>query len=423
MAESAFPGIDSKSVHDRVKAVQMAALEGRVDDIPMLLGLAQKDKSPGVRLGAAAAAADILSRYRTGEAAASFTIPQKLAVLGAFKGLDPGINPALFQVLGALGGKKALGRLKIGVRDPRYDVRNGAIVGLLRYCSSLAVAKDEAVRDTVIGLLDDDRLRPDSRAGIILICASCGWSEARGRIEAELDREDQVGQAAAAAVERLDYAADPTTMAGSWYSSGLDAGEINPGAGISAWLLLHGELGLIGAVGELSPIRWRMEGPAHLRIRRGNERVDWDVRRMWLSPGPDQPEAGALQFEGRMWYPATIENLLELSEVLLDSGGGVDRRRREEVVALVLPMLPDTEPGRRAAALLELSVGHFDESIELLSAMMAKKKAAVELHFFLGEALSGAGREDEARKSWQTYIDQAGKRGPHLTKARRRLEK
>ncbi len=422
MAE--FEGIDSKSVHDRVRAVQEAAQRGGIEHVALLLEMAREDKSPGVRLGAAAAAADILSRYRTGPRAADFTPGQKLAVLAAFKGLDPGVNPSLFQILGALGGRRALGRLLIGVRDPRFDVRNGAIVGLLRYCASAAVAGDERVSEQVIALLDDERLRPDALAGVMDLCAACGWQQARPRIEQHLDREDQVGQAAARAIERLDYAADPEAVAGSWMSTGLDAGEVDPEPRTPAWLLLHGDLGLIGEPGSLSPIRWRMEGPAHLRLRRGNERVDYTLRRMWLSPGPDRPPGPALQFDGRTWYPAGAEGLLALAEVLLESGGGVDRRRRDEVVSLVLPLLPDTAPGRRVAARLQLAVGRYDEAITAFQALIAsRKKPSADLYFHLGEALDGAGRIGEARAAWERYLAAAGKRGAHIAKARRRLER
>ncbi len=419
---SQFPGIESKSVHDRVQAVKTAGLQGTPEDVPRLLEIARLDNSPGVRLAAAAAAADVLSRHRTGAAAANFTAAQKFAVLDAFKGLDPGVNPSLFAALGALGGKKALARILIGVRDPRFDVRNGAAVGLLRYCVSWDAAGDESLRDQVIALLDDVRLRPDALASVLEICAACGWQDVRPALARYLGREDQLGQAAERAQERLDLSADPSTIEGNWLSDGRDAAEVNPEPGTPAWLILRGDLGL--EAGSLSPIRWRMESGTHLRMRRGNERVDRELRRMWLTTQDNQEPAPALQMEGRTYRRATPADVIALAELLLDSGGGVDRRRREEVAELVLPLLPETLPGRRAAALLQISVGRYQDALERLDGLMkGRKKVSPDLYFHLGEALAGVERMDEAREAWNEYLERAGKRGVHITKARRRLEK
>ena len=62
--------LKSKAISDRAAGCRDLALTGTVEHLEILADLAASDKSPGVRLNAAAAAADILSRCRTGEARA-----------------------------------------------------------------------------------------------------------------------------------------------------------------------------------------------------------------------------------------------------------------------------------------------------------------------------------------------------------------
>ena len=406
--------------HARVAALQELARTGEPEVIVELLQIAREDKSPGVRLAAASASADILSRYRVGPRAAELDKWGRLAVFDAFKGIDPGVSPPVMAVLGALGLPKGLDRLLVGLRDPRYDVRNGAAVGLMRFAISASVADDEEAPAKVIAALGDARYRSDALTEMMRVCVSAGWPQAERAILQHLDRKDQAGEFAKEALERFEQAAQDDFVVGAWRSDGLDAGEVDPEPRTGAWLILLGELGLFGKDGELTPIRWRIEDGTVV-LRKGNERVDWQPRRMWRYLGGEEPVKG-LQIEGITFQAAEPADLIGLAEQIADGGGGIDRRRREEVADMVKDLLPDTVPARQALALLQLSVGRFEEAHELLEALIgARKKPPAALYFHLGEALAGLGRKADAKVAWQTYLERAPKKGPFVNRAKARL--
>jgi len=412
--------LSTGDTHARVAALQELALTGEPGVVVGLLKIAREDKSPGVRLGAASAAVDILSRYRVGEKAASFDKWARLAVLDAFKGIDPGVSPPVMAVLGSLGIPKGLDRLLVGLRDPRYDVRNGAAVGLMRFAISAAVAGDEAAPEKVIQALGDPRYRSDALVGMMRVCLSAGWAQAERAMLQHLDRKDQAGEFAKEAIARFEQAAADEFLIGAWRSDGLDAGEVDPTPRVGAWLILVGELGLYGVDGDLAPIRWRIEDGV-LVVRLGNDRVDWQPRRMWRFLGGDEPERG-LQLEGRTFAPATPEDLIALADDLADGGGGVDRRRRQEVADLIAGLLPDTVAARQSLAVLQLSVGRHEDALARLEALIAsRKKPPAFLYFHLGEALAAVGRQADARKAWATYLDGASKKAPFVNRAKARL--
>src|SRR5688500_13732973 len=127
MTESTDPreALKSADVAVRAAAARELAANGKFGDVELLVELAKSDKSPSVRLYAAAAAADIATRSEPGPA-------QRMRLVELFRTFDPGHNPSLLMVLAAvpdLAGVERLGRL---MRDPRSDVRSGAITALRR---------------------------------------------------------------------------------------------------------------------------------------------------------------------------------------------------------------------------------------------------------------------------------------------------
>ncbi|MDP6933278.1 MAG: hypothetical protein QGG40_10200, partial [Myxococcota bacterium] len=120
----------SKKLSERAAGSRDLGQTGVPDDIPLLVDLARQDRSPGVRLNAAMAAADILSRYRFGSRRKKLKKKQRNELLQLFNGIDPGINPGLFSMLACLGVPEAINRLTVGLRDPRMDIRRGAVVGM-----------------------------------------------------------------------------------------------------------------------------------------------------------------------------------------------------------------------------------------------------------------------------------------------------
>ena len=146
--------LEARSVHERAAACRDLSRFGVPEQLGLLLHHAQHDPSPAVRLGSAAAASDILSRYRLPPASDTLTPEDRRALLALFQGFDPAVNSGLFPILATLNLPDMLRRIIAGLRDPRGDVRLGGAVGLLRMVSSAAVAGDE-----ILEMLEDPRVR------------------------------------------------------------------------------------------------------------------------------------------------------------------------------------------------------------------------------------------------------------------------
>ena len=129
--------LDEKSISVRAAACRDLSKVGTVADLPRLAQAAQNDKSPAVRLGTSAAAADILSRLRLPPESEALDLEARMGVLDLFKRVDPAKNPGVFSVFGTLDLPSGLSRVGIGLRDPRQEVRKGAGVGLMRLCICL----------------------------------------------------------------------------------------------------------------------------------------------------------------------------------------------------------------------------------------------------------------------------------------------
>ena len=132
--------LQSKDISDRAAGCRDLSLMGTVENLEVLAELAAADKSPGVRLNAAAAAADILSRCRNGEARAALSDEQRDAFVSVFGRINPAVNAGVFPIMACLDHAKSRQMIFGGLRDPQADVRLGAAVGLMRLCSSVSTA-------------------------------------------------------------------------------------------------------------------------------------------------------------------------------------------------------------------------------------------------------------------------------------------
>ncbi len=395
------------------------ALIGTAEDVAKLMKIAQEDKSPAVRLGCAGAAADILSRYRTGHARRKLNMPAREAILAQFRAMDPGVNPGLFAVLATLDVPRALDRIIVGLRDPRYDVRQGAGVGLLRFCTSSSVAKNDRIPNKVIALLADRRIRADVLAAIMRVCVACGWQASRGSIEQHLDRGDQVGTAAEECLELLDRQADPETLKGAWAFRGVDAGEVRSKTRAKKVLVLADGVAVSGVRGEsYASTTWSLSEEGALVL--GTEEAP-GFRRMWLALPGSEP-VHAFQRGGETWYSLDAEDAVAL---VLDWGAstedvGVTERRA--MGAILLPLLPDNAAGHKAAARIELASGLGAEAVARVQAILAKrKKPPAELLWLLAQGQDISGDVAAAKKTWKSYLERAGDKGEHVAQAKSRL--
>ena len=217
--------LESKDIADRAAACRDLSQMGSVEHLERLADVAAMDKSPGVRLSAAAAAADILSRCRVGDGRAKLNDEQRLAYVSIFNRINPSVNAGLFPIMACIDHPKSRTVVLGGLRDPQADVRLGAAVGLMRLCSSVEVVHDDDLEAEVTSLLADTRHQPDTFAQIAKVCAAVGYASS-----VELIRYLQLSGTNADVVMEslgiLDGAKHP--LQGIWYSDGNDAGETNP---------------------------------------------------------------------------------------------------------------------------------------------------------------------------------------------------
>lgn len=432
--EEALTLLQRRSVHDRAEGARRLGAHGGPQHLALLLDVARTDPSPAVRLCAAGSAGDVLGRHRLGSSRAAVSDALRQRVLDVFKGVDPGVNPGLFGTLGALGDVRALDRIFVGLRDPRHDVRKGAVVGLKRHVLSAQCQGDAVLEARVVELLDDPRLRPDALADLARVVASAGWRTAAPRLEALAAREDQVGQAAAQGLATLDALWAPDMVQGAWACDGRDAGEElaevfrddqgpRPERPPPTWWL-------VGHTGEL------LELPAGdpSRLRGGSlQWVGADVIVAWAGQAPERlpfrplvvlvgpdRESQAIQVGERTFTrgdPAAVGGLAEE----LASSAASDPVLAATTLSVLEPSLPENARGLRVATLLKVAAGRPLEAVDgVRAALEGRKKPAADLWFVLGEALSATGDEAGALAAYADYLERAPK-GPFAARARRRL--
>lgn len=406
--------LDTGNIHERADVGRQLSRLGTPDQIPRLLVAAREDPSPGVRLYAICAAADILSRHRVGESAAVVGVQRREELLGLLRGIDPAANAGVFSVLACLGLPHAARRILVGLRDPRLDVRTGATVGAWRYFASIAAMDDRELRAEVVALLDDPRVRPDALARLARLCARCGWQEARPALERQLGRDDQVAEAAAQALGWLDEAVDLEGLEGAWVSDGVDACEIRPEPGERRVRVFSAQ-----GFAELAP-----GGVRFVAATRGADRLglvgggELPLRRMVLPAPGTERDVAALQLEGRTWYRLGVAELAEALEPALDAPGLA--QLPAESVDTLLAALEDGA-GRRVAARVELAVGRPEAAAHRLEEALAGKRPSAELWFWLGEAMAALDRTDAARAAWAEFVERGPRRSPLMALAQQRL--
>ena len=299
------------------------------EHLPVLLGLALRDASPGVRLGAAAAAADILSRHRLPDTFERIPMAVREEHWRTIKGVDPGVNAGIFQVCGTLGVPDATSRVLGALRDPRADVRQGACVGLWRMCASAAVNGDADLEARAVAQLDDTRIRPETIAEIARVLSVVGYGSALERVRRLAETATRnVATVLTDALQRLEM---PPGLAGIWADLGLDAGEVNPSPRPGALVALTGSDTMI-----------RAEGDAVTRLP-----VTGPVRRLWLKrPGATEP-GWVIQVGTATLHVGDGDEIGSFGDAILEA-------EAFDVFALVEPLLPVTA----AAARLQIGRAH-----------------------------------------------------------------
>jgi len=401
MTETPDPlkALEGKSIAERAAGARDLSQVGDPSHLVRLAEVAGSDRSPGVRLSAAAAAADILSRHRVGPAVKKIGPKKRRTLSDLYRRIDPSVNPGVFSVFGCLDTPSALDAIRGGLRDPRGDVRLGAAVGLLRLCTSQAVQGKSRVEKQVVALLDDPRHKPDTLAEIARICAASGYHSAYEAIRA-LALPGAHGELVAESLMTFEASAAP--LDGLWFSDGRDAGETNPSSPLGVGLALVGSKGAVVCTGG----KWTQD----------KSMVGDAVRRMHFRKVGALEAAPAFQHDGRTWYAGVGPGVLCVIDGLCDprtldweslpKGTKTSLKAATDVGA----HLPDTSGGHRARAILLAMVGDGPGAVAALEVAIGMKKVFPDTYAILGDALWSAGKKKAAKTQYQTFMKKARKK-------------
>lgn len=389
--------LGAKDIPERAAAARDLSRVGLPAHIDALIATAISDKSPGVRLAAAGAAADILSRHRLPPRRDLVSEEARAAWLRAVASVDPVVNPGLFGICGCLGTEAAFKRILQGLRDPRQDVRAGASVGLWRTIASGGASLMPGLEAAVVATLSDGRIRAESRVEIARLCADAGYLSAlepARELSALCARK--TAELAEATVLRLEALPQP---AGVWVRTGLDPVAVDEGCKGDDVMLVLG-------VGDAIVVTPR--GAA-----RGPLAAGWRI----LSIRENTREAvePVLQLGADSWWPAAGDDVCRLGDRLLHQG-------KAELLLAVVEALGTSAAALRVRGAALLAVGRAEEAALALEAAVAGKKVPADAWWFLAEALTATSRAGEARPHLEKFVAKAAKRAPHLDEAKKRLE-
>ncbi len=410
---AALAGLDALGIADRAEAARVLGLTGGPPALDPLLQRAIADRSAGVRLAAAGAVADILSRHRLPPWRDAVPDAVRQNLLRRVRSMDPGVNPALFQVIGTSGVPGAIRGLVPGLRDPRADVRTGALVGLERLVISATSNGDPEVYATLGALLAERRLRPEIAVEVARLAARTGHPGVETVLEALATSCGTLGLKAVgeirALMDRWMAAACPW---GVWTTRGRDAGEVNEAAGPRRWLVLGGEIAVEGGDDRLSPFACGAAGPDLLRFR---EEVH--PLRCLLVPYDGADDAEVLQIGPFNWRRATDREAVRPIETLV-ADRLVEPADRPLFVETVAPTLGRKAHGLYGRAILDLWADRPAEAVAGLATAAAAGRLPPEADLHRARALAALGRVEEALVAARAYLATAPRRSAWLGEAR-----
>ena len=407
--------LQSSSVHDRVEAVRALAREGTAPDLEPLLTLALEDKSPSVRLTAAAAAGDILSRVRLPARRGAVTDGVRRAILDELKGIDPILNPSIFQVYATLEIPEAVGRTLLGLRDPRVDVRSGALVGLERLCVSSTAHGSEFVERRVVQSLNDARIPISTKVDVAMLAARVGFRS----VEPALDELE--GLVDGTLYERIELAREWHALSGQsagihglWVANGLDAGEVGEPAEEPTWLLLREGVAAYGIRPQTGAWAWKNGG---FTCSLAGAKRGTPIRRMVCSSGLDEFRL-VLQIGDRTFRQVEEDEMPALLESLEDGAGGALASVYCDGMA---EELGEEKPERFVYGCFLLWAGRADEAFDVLGAS-AGRGVPKEVWWVQSRAARLAGRTKDEKAVLAHYLKRAAKKAPRREVAQARLD-
>lgn len=407
--------LKAKDLPTQAAGARDLALVGTWDDLDELLELATSHKRTGLRLIAAAAAADILHRTRTGAAEHAPSRDQIEAVLERVKRTDPGLNPSSLMLLSAFPERTVIDRLGRFLRDPRNDVRTGAAVAVRRMAVShtLIDHPGKAVLQAAIGRwLADRRTPPDALTALVSLVGNLGWESLSDAVFGVQSGSAPVVEAVTLARERLNACKSLDAFSGIYVSDGLDALEQDAAAREGGLLLVHGGSVVVDSADAV---------PVELddgRLR--TAALDGAARLVWIPRLGVHEMQAALQVPGRTWYRLEGKEAVQW----VDANGHLLEARHRPAAGGLLPTIAELEGavGARGRAIGSWLEGDLDAADEALTSLTDAKKPRADLFFWLARLRLEQGRTDAARDALTRFLDKASKRAPFRPAAEALLE-
>ncbi len=395
-AQDRHAGLHAKEIRDRAAAARQLGLDGSWEDIDALVRVATGDKSPSVRLYAAAAAADIACRGRGAAGHPPLDASRRDRIFAWLKGVDPAVNPGLIVLLAAASDRRNLDRIGRILRDPRNVVRAGAVAAIRRMALSAATVDEPHVARAVGAWLADRRVPPDVVLDLVRLVGECGWSDFDDALDRAAGRGRPHGAAVAEARSRIAEAADAAAWEGVWASTGRDVFEPG-GEGIAAWFLVHD--GRVHVPGKPAQPLVVEGGAAHVG--------DQPARRIHAPRGGEPDTHPAIQVGGHTWWRVAGRDLVAAVPELLDGIGALGEAARP--VAAWLGAVDGTLAARARAIVLH-RLGALDEARALLDALCAHKKPRNDLFWWLGRVAADQGDVEAAAAALRRFLDKAGRK-------------
>ena len=398
MAETMDPreSLGAPDVKTRAAAARDLALVGDLSDLERLVQMAVTDASSAVRLYAAGAASDIVSRHRSLDHQGKLTADMKTDILGWVGRTDPGVNPSLLMVLAAIPDERAINRLGRMLRDPRNMVRGGAAMAVRRMAMSSETIDDRLLPAAIPKWFNSGKLPADASLELIRLIGEAGWPLSEQVTKAASAGRPHVA-ASQEALQRLRARAEPEAWHGLWLSDGLDVLEVadagSTGAG-SSWLAVTGNA-LVDAKGEKP---WQLKD-GRLVSGRQKLRMIWGVR-----AGGDERFV-ALQSSSRTWWR---QDGKALTETIGEIGGSLPRAAAAAARRWLLEGdEAPTVPKRIADAVLQWRAGDAAGATEALREMAAAKRPRKDVHYWLARVLADQGDRADALAELEIFLTKA----------------
>jgi len=385
-------GLASKDVTERAEAVRALATVGTADDVEGLIALGRSDRSPSVRLYAAAAAAHLALQHAD-EVDSRGWCTQVMSE-------DPVVNPGLLMVLAASPVQATVKRLGRLLRDPRSGVRVGAAMAVRRLGLSAGAALDPVLREAAAGWIHGGRHPPDAVLELVKLAGELGWCDFDAALDTAREAGRLHGEQVALATERIAYRRDLARWDGLWVSYGADPFQPEKAPAPEGWWVLSG--GEASGSGDRSG--------ALTAAGSGHTLCATEVRWVWAQRVGEEGARPAIQQGVHLFWRQDGKALLQAVPPLID---GIAAAGRSAAVA-VAGWLGDVEGtvAPRVRAELLWRGRALPEAEELLAPLAEAKRPSAAVLWILAEVKVGLGDLDSARELVARALASAPKRAP-----------